>query len=117
MDYSLTASFVPRFSSAFGTPWPTACVIRPGYPELRQKSVLIAATTRYGRSEHDNVGHRNGEGPQRRYTILRLGDLAPDRIGSLPMKNPFHLVVVDEQDHRICGLVIHGRSGHFRETL
>ena len=33
------------------------------------------------------------------------------------MKNPFYLVVVDEQDHRICKLVIHGRSGHFRETL
>jgi hypothetical protein len=28
-----------------------------------------------------------------------------------------HFVVVDEQDHRICALVIHERSGHFRETL
>jgi hypothetical protein len=33
------------------------------------------------------------------------------------MKKPVHLVVVDEPDHRICTLVIMGRSGHFRETL
>jgi hypothetical protein len=40
---------------------------------------------------------------------------APDRIESLP--NPFHLVVVDEPDHRIATLVTHGPSGHLRETF
>jgi hypothetical protein len=40
-------------------------------------------------SSTDIVGHRNGgEGPQRRYPILRLDDLEPDRIESLPMKKP-----------------------------
>ena len=55
----------------------------------------------------NNVGGRKREGFQRGGTVFCFDDFEALLLKRLPAQKPLHLVIIDEQNHRIAALFVH----------
>ena len=87
--------------------------VAPGRQGADRLAYLEAAHLRHHDVEHDKIRLAGGEQTQRRRTAVGDDDVKVGGLQHLALQNPFHLVVIDDQDERLpCGRRGDHLSGH-----